>query len=52
MHVIPSPVSTPGDEVTRPGRERNEVRTIFEDVEEDIDIPIYDIPLPQEVRTP
>ena len=34
------------------GRERNEVRTIFEDVEEDIDIPIYDIPLPQEVRTP
>ncbi len=27
------------------GRERNEVRTIFEDVEEDIEIPIYDIPV-------
>ncbi len=28
-----------------PGRERNEVRTFFEDVEEDIEIPIYDIPV-------
>ncbi len=32
-----------------PGRERNEVRTFFE---EDIEIPIYEIPLPQEIRTP
>lgn len=27
------------------GRERNEVRTFFQDVEEDIEIPIYDIPV-------
>jgi len=32
-----------------PGRERNEVRTFFE---EDIEIPIYEIPPPQKVRTP
>ncbi len=35
-----------------PGRERNEVRTFFEGVAEDIEIPIFDIPLPQELRTP
>ena len=37
----PSPVRFP----CGAGWERNEVTTIFEDVEEDMEIPIYDIPV-------
>lgn len=38
-------ISTKALQALDPGRARNEVRTIFEDVEDDIEIPIYDIPV-------
>jgi len=34
-----------------PGRERNEVRAFWENIVDEIEIPIYDIPLRQRTRS-